>query len=72
VTRRTSVETAEPETAKTETAKADLLIDRPDLGPGAATLVAAGDEIPPELADRPRRDRGAILTEPAPPPPTLA
>jgi hypothetical protein len=35
----------------------DLLIDRPDLGPAAATLVAAGDPIPAELADLPRRKR---------------
>jgi len=35
----------------------DLLIDRPDLGPGAATLVAAGDQVPPALADHERRPR---------------
>lgn len=33
----------------------DVLIDRPELGPGACTLVVAGDGIPAYLADRPRR-----------------
>jgi hypothetical protein len=35
----------------------DLLIERADLGPGAATLVAAGDPIPQELLELPRRAR---------------
>jgi hypothetical protein len=35
----------------------DPLIDRPDLGPEAATLVAAGDPVPADLADLPRRKR---------------
>lgn len=37
----------------------DTLIDRPDLGPGCSTLVAAGDKVPPHLADLPRRPREA-------------
>jgi hypothetical protein len=40
-----------------ERAGEDLLIERADLGPGAATLVAKGDVIPPELAALPRRPR---------------
>jgi hypothetical protein len=32
-------------------APADVLVARPDLGPGAATFVAAGDEIRPDLLD---------------------
>jgi hypothetical protein len=40
-----------------ETAEVDLLIERPDLGPGAHTLVAAGDPVPPGLAGLPRRPR---------------
>jgi hypothetical protein len=40
-----------------ERAEVDVLIEREDLGPGATTLVAAGDVIPPELADLPRRPR---------------
>jgi hypothetical protein len=42
-----------------ETADEDLLVERADLGPGAATLVAAGDVIPPELAALPRRSRSS-------------
>jgi hypothetical protein len=42
---------------KAELAAEDLLIERPDLGPGAATLVAKGDPIPPALAGLPRRPR---------------
>lgn len=38
-----------------ETASEDLLIERSDLGPGAHTLVKAGEPIPRSLADRPRR-----------------
>jgi hypothetical protein len=37
-----------------ERAEVDLLIERKDLAPGAATLVAKGDPIPPELAALPR------------------
>jgi hypothetical protein len=33
----------------------DTLIDRPDLGPESATLVAAGDVVPADLAALPRR-----------------
>jgi hypothetical protein len=33
----------------------DTLVDRPDLGPDAATLVAAGDVVPKDLAALPRR-----------------
>jgi hypothetical protein len=40
-----------------EIAEEDLLIEREDLGPGATTLVAKGDPIPPELAALPRRPR---------------
>jgi hypothetical protein len=47
---------------KVELAAEDLLIERPDLGPGAATLVAKGDPIPPALAGLPRRPR-----QPGPP-----
>lgn len=35
----------------------DLLIERPDLGVGCYTLVAAGDPIPAELAELPRTPR---------------
>jgi hypothetical protein len=38
-----------------EFATEDLIIDRPDLGPGAGTLVARGDRIPEHLAALPRR-----------------
>jgi hypothetical protein len=48
-----------------EQASEDLLIERADLGPGATTLVAKGDVIPPELAALPRRPRSG---EPAKPP----
>ena len=41
-----------------EVADADLLIEREDLGPGACTLVAAGDPVPAALAGLPRRKRG--------------
>jgi hypothetical protein len=40
-----------------ERAGEDLLIEREDLGPGATTLIAQGDPIPPELAKLPRRPR---------------
>lgn len=43
--------------AKPEVAPEDLLIDRPDLGPGATTLVVKGEPIPPALAQLPRRPR---------------
>jgi hypothetical protein len=33
-----------------ETASEDLLFERTDLGPGAYTLIAAGDPIPVNLA----------------------
>jgi hypothetical protein len=35
----------------------DLLIERADLGPGCATLISAGDPLPPDLTDLPRRKR---------------
>jgi hypothetical protein len=41
-----------------ERADVDTLIERPDLGPSASTLVAAGDVIPKGLAHLPRRPRG--------------
>jgi hypothetical protein len=47
---------------ETETAAEDLLIERPDLGPGCATLVSAGDPIPPALAHLPRRSRKEAST----------
>ncbi|MGH3993741.1 MAG: hypothetical protein ACRDSN_14925 [Pseudonocardiaceae bacterium] len=34
-------------------AEVDLLIERPDLGPGCSTLIVAGDPIPPNLARLP-------------------
>ncbi len=40
-----------------EVATEDLLIERPDLGPGAHTLVVAGQPIPVELARLPRQPR---------------
>jgi hypothetical protein len=40
-----------------ETASEDLLIERPDLGPGAHTLIAAGDPVPASLAGLPRKKR---------------
>jgi hypothetical protein len=43
---------AEPEGVVVEV---DTLIERPDLGPTAATFVAAGDPVPTALADFPRR-----------------
>jgi hypothetical protein len=43
--------------AEPERAEQDLLIERPDLGPGAATLIVKGEPIPPELAELPRRGR---------------
>lgn len=41
-----------PEPAR---ANEDMLIDRPDLGPGAHTLITAGQPIPPALAGLPHR-----------------
>ena len=38
-----------------EVADEDTHIVREDLGPDAATFIAAGDPIPPELASLPRR-----------------
>jgi hypothetical protein len=45
-----------------DVADTDVLIQRDDLGEGVATLVAAGDPVPAELAGLPRRPR----TEPHP------
>lgn len=50
-----TLHTAEVDPAAGVVAEWDILIDRPDLGPGAATLIREGDPIPPHLADRPRR-----------------
>jgi hypothetical protein len=50
-----TLHTAEAAPAAAAVAERDVLIDRPDLGPGAATLIREGDPIPPHLADRPRR-----------------
>lgn len=36
-------------------AEGDVLIDRPELGPDAATLITAGQVIPAHLAALPRR-----------------
>jgi hypothetical protein len=44
---------------KVEHAAEDLLIERKDLGAGAATLIIKGERIPPELAELPRRPRDA-------------
>jgi hypothetical protein len=38
-------------------AEVDLLVEREDLGPGCATLISAGDTIPAELVDLPRKPR---------------
>jgi hypothetical protein len=38
-------------------AAVDLLIPRPDLAAGSATLVRAGDPIPLELQHLPRKER---------------
>ena len=35
----------------------DLLIERPDIGTGCATLVVAGDRIPPHIARESARSR---------------
>jgi hypothetical protein len=42
-------------TGPPEVADDDLLIERKDLGAEAATFIAKGDHIPPELAALPRR-----------------
>jgi hypothetical protein len=44
-----------PDPAATDVADEDLHVERKDLGPDAATFIAAGDRIPPELRDLPRR-----------------
>jgi hypothetical protein len=51
--------------AEPERAAEDLLVEREDLGPGAATLVAKGDVIPPELAALPRRPRSGEQAKPS-------
>ncbi len=48
---------AAPPEVPADTVDVDTLVDRPDLGPGCSTLIAAGDRIPPELAGFPRRAR---------------
>jgi hypothetical protein len=50
---------AEPEPDRVDV---DTLVDRPDLGPDAATLVVAGDVVPADLAALPRRP----ASQPAP------
>ncbi len=45
------------EVAPVEVAEVDVLIERPDLGPGAHTLIVAGQPIPAELARLPRIPR---------------
>lgn len=49
--------------AVVEVAKVDLLISRADLGPGAHTLIVAGQPIPAELAGLPRAPRTAPAPE---------
>jgi hypothetical protein len=44
-----------PDPAAAELAKEDVLIERRDLGPESSTFIAAGDPIPAELRDLPRR-----------------
>jgi hypothetical protein len=44
-----------PDPAAVDVAEEDLLVERKDLGPEAATFIAKGDHIPPELAQLPRR-----------------
>jgi hypothetical protein len=44
-----------PDPAAADVADDDLHIERKDLGPEAATFIAKGDHIPPELAQLPRR-----------------
>jgi hypothetical protein len=49
-----------PVPGQAEHADEDTLVKREDLGPDAHTFVAAGDPIPPGLAELPRRPaRGA-------------
>jgi hypothetical protein len=48
---------AAPPEVTAETVAEDTLVERPDLGPGATTLVTEGSTIPPELADYPRHSR---------------
>jgi hypothetical protein len=50
--------------AEPERAAEDLLIEREDLGPGASTLIAKGDPIPPELVALPRRPRSGEAKPP--------
>nr|WP_245645957.1 hypothetical protein [Pseudonocardia acaciae] len=45
----------------------EMLIQREDLGSGAATLIKAGDRIPDALAERPRRAVGTVEPEPKSP-----
>ena len=44
-----------PDPAAADLADEDLLVERKDLGPESATLIAKGDPIPPHLAGLPRR-----------------
>jgi hypothetical protein len=44
-----------PDPAAADGADEDLHVERKDLGPEAATFIAKGDRIPPELRDLPRR-----------------
>lgn len=45
----------DPYPADPEGVPVDTLVDRPDLGPGCTTLVAAGDSIPANLAHHAHR-----------------
>jgi hypothetical protein len=44
-----------PDPTAAELAEEDVLIERRDLGPESSTFIAAGDPIPAELRDLPRR-----------------
>jgi hypothetical protein len=43
-----------------QVAAEDTLVVREDLGPDTYTGVAAGDEVPADLADLPRRSRHSV------------
>ncbi|MFZ3558361.1 MULTISPECIES: hypothetical protein [unclassified Streptomyces] len=47
--------TADPFPTEPEPVAVDTIVDRPDLGPGCATLVAAGTPVPVHLVDFSRR-----------------
>jgi hypothetical protein len=60
------------EPAEPERVDVDTLIERPDLGEGATTLVAAGDPVPANLAHLPRRVRDEVAKPRKARPPTVA